>query len=90
MTKLSKAIQRETPILLDNRAEARARDQVVVTLYPNGTLGFRKKRCRREYVLSLAAAYRLAIEVEVRAEKAKKKAGMDAGGTGKRSAAARV
>jgi len=83
MTKLNKAIQRETPILLDNRVETRDRDRVIVTLYPNGTLGFRKKRCRREYVLSLAAAYRLAIEVEVRAEKAKKKDGKDAGATRK-------
>ena len=60
MTELKKAVSRRTTILLDNRERARDRDRITVTLYPNGTIGFRALRARREVRTTLAAAYRQA------------------------------
>jgi len=34
----------------------------IVTLYPHGVLGLRRKRSRREYQVSLAACYALAAK----------------------------
>jgi len=55
-----------------------ARENVVVTLYPGGVFGFRRLRSRKEYVLPVASAYKLAIEAEqarVKAEKRKARGG---------------
>ena len=41
MTPLRTPISRKTPIQMDNRRELRDRDQIVVTLYPGGIIGFR-------------------------------------------------
>lgn len=43
--------------LLDRRG-------VVVTLYPKGVIGLRIRKTRREYFLTLAAAYRVAVDAD--------------------------
>jgi len=61
MTELKKPVRRETTILLDNRLTVRNKDRIIVTLYPDQTIGFRQHKCRREYLLPLAACYKMAI-----------------------------
>jgi TfoX/Sxy family transcriptional regulator of competence genes len=79
MTELKKPITRRAVILTDHRLRARNCDKVAVTLRPNGTIGFRAHKCRKEYVITLATAYRLAIQATERAEREIKKAARKAG-----------
>ena len=51
----------------------RGRD-VILTLYPNGVLGFRVKRTRREFLLPVVVAYRQAVMREVEREQAEQRA----------------
>ncbi len=60
-TKLTKEVRRST--------EGIDRRPVVVTLYPNRTIGFRLLRCRREFTLPLARAYRMAVEATAEANR---------------------
>lgn len=55
MTILTKAVRREVPIEI-RRNDAR---QIILTVYPNSTLGFREKGRRIEYVLDLKSAYHI-------------------------------
>lgn len=72
-TKLTKKpVVRELELLRDNRIVARPSDQVIVSLYPNGTIGFRQKRSRKEYCLPLATAYRMAVLAEAEHQKREK------------------
>lgn len=64
MTQLKKPVRRRIPIVLDNRREPREQDQINVTLYPNGTTGFRSKRGRHEWRLTLAFCFRMAMAQE--------------------------
>ena len=64
MTELLKPVRRTATMV---------RERVVVTLYPGAVIGFRRSRCRREYTLPLAAAYRLAVEADHAARKAEKR-----------------
>jgi hypothetical protein len=41
-----------------------ARENVVLTLYPGAVIGFRRLRCRKEYIIPVATCYRVAIEAE--------------------------
>lgn len=72
MTDLKKPVTRRAVILTDHRVRARDCDEVSVTLHPNGTIGFRAKRGRKEYTLPLATAYKLAIQAQAAADKAEK------------------
>jgi len=56
MTRLVKRVQRTTERI------ASARTEVVVTLYPEGTIGFRLKHQRHEVITSLEACYWLACK----------------------------
>jgi hypothetical protein len=56
-TKLVKPITREV--------DGIDRNGVIVTLYPNHTIGLRAKRTRKEHVLPLARVYRWAVEATV-------------------------
>lgn len=69
MTLLTKAVSRRTTLFLDNRLQARSRDQITVTLYPDNTIGFRQHKCRKEVRLDLVVAYRLALIEEVKEAK---------------------
>lgn len=54
------------------------RNGLVVTLYPNHTIGIREHKRRKEFALPLASVYQMAVRAElehVRLEKAKKKRG---------------
>ena len=64
MTELTKKVARRVTLFLDNRLAARDRDKITVTLHPDGTIGFRGHKCRREYRLPLVAAYKMAIRAE--------------------------
>lgn len=69
MTQLKEKVRRSVPGLL--------RRDLVVTLYPGGTLGIRELRCKKEYTLPLMSCYRLAIEADraaAKREKQRKKA----------------
>lgn len=68
MTHLTKKVSRRTTLMLDYRLQARNRDQITVTLYPNNTIGFRAHKCRHEVRLDLAVAYKLAIQSAARDE----------------------
>jgi hypothetical protein len=50
----------------------RGRD-VILTIYPGGALGFRVKRCRKEWYLSVASAYRQAIIRQAELDRAEKR-----------------
>lgn len=55
-TKLSKPVKRRWQAL-------------IVTVYPNGTLGLREFRRRQEHVVPLSRCFRLAVEMTIEAEK---------------------
>lgn len=55
MTALNRPVRRTVPGI--------ERRGVVITLYPNQTIGLRAKRTRREHVIPLASVYRLAVEM---------------------------
>jgi hypothetical protein len=69
MTDLSKKISRRVNLPLDNRIGVRDRDRITVTLYPDGYIGFRAHKRRREYQLPLSICYKKAIELAVEEER---------------------
>lgn len=76
MTDLTKPVKRRATIILDNRIKERARDKIVVTLYPDGTIGFRPSRCRKEYTVPIVTCYRAALQahaLEVKKQKTEAK-----------------
>jgi hypothetical protein len=68
MTDLNKKVSRRVTLFLDNRLSVRNRDQITVTLHPDGTIGFRAYKCRREVRLPLIVAYKQAIKAEAQEE----------------------
>lgn len=62
MTALTKAITRTVEGLERGR-------KIVLTLYPNQTIGFRISRCRREHVVTLGRVYRLACEISAHSDR---------------------
>jgi hypothetical protein len=65
MTDLNKKLSRWVNLPLDNRIQARNRDKISVTLYPDGFIGFRPWKCRKEYQLPLVVAYQQAIKLDM-------------------------
>lgn len=61
MTVLTRPVRRTIPGV--------ERRGLVVTLYPNQTIGLRARRTRKEHVVPLAVVYRLAVEATVMAER---------------------
>lgn len=71
MTPLTKPVTRKTESTVRDGGKRR---RLVLTLYPNGTLGLRPEKTRREERLTIEAAYDLAVRLRVIEErKAKKK-----------------
>ena len=70
-TKCNKPVTRicETALVRDMGKLKR----LVVTIYPNGTLGLRPEKTRREEAVLLTACYGLAIKQRVAKERADKK-----------------
>ena len=59
--KWNKPISRVFRLVLDNRPQARQKDQVTVTLY-GWQIGFRPYKSQTEHRVSLHSVYRLAFE----------------------------
>lgn len=47
--------------------------KIVVTLYPNGVIGLRESRRRREYTLGVGALYVQAVAAQARLDRIEKK-----------------
>ena len=76
VTKLTKPVRRQAPVIIDNRKEPRPQDHVTVTLYPCGDIGFRARGRRKEVRIPLSVAYTQALRADaVAAKKAAKKGG---------------
>ena len=70
MTALTKPITRRT----DNEIrDGSKRRPLVITLYTGGIIGLRPSKTRREELLTVEAAYDLAIKQRVARERAEKK-----------------
>ena len=63
-TRLTRPVRRTTQVIVERRR------QLVVTLYPRGTIGVRASRLRTEYELPLDAIYELAVRAHVARRKA--------------------
>ena len=68
-TKLNKEVSRVSNETIRDGGKVR---QLVVTLYPNGTIGLRPQGTRREEVYPLEAIYFAAVKARVAAAKKKK------------------
>lgn len=68
-TKLEKAVTRVSNELVRDTGKFRP---LVVTLYPNGTIGIRPQGTRREETYPLDAVYHAAMKARVAAERAAK------------------
>lgn len=75
MTDLTRRVARRTDV--------GERRPVVVTLYPNATIGFREKGRRTEFVLPLATVYRYAAAKAAEAIRAERAARRKARRTGR-------
>ncbi len=71
MTRLTKSVTRSTDNEIRDGAKRRP---LVITLYPGGVIGLRPSKTRREELLTVEAAYSLAIKQRVAKERAEKKA----------------
>lgn len=70
MTNLTKPVIRKTNSAVRDRGKIR---NLVVTIFPNGTIGLRPERTRQLEVVTLESVYSLAIKQRVAREHAEKK-----------------
>ena len=66
MTHLQKPVRRTTDSTVRDCGKVRA---LVVTLYPNGTIGLRPQKTRREEIVTLDSVYSLAVKQRVAKER---------------------
>jgi len=69
-TRLTKPVRR--------RVEAVERHGLIVTLYPNATVGLRPHRARREHIVPLGQVYRLAVAITGEADRQARASGREA------------
>ena len=69
MTKLTKPVRRITDSTIRDCGKVR---NLIVTLYPNDTIGLRPAKTRREEIVSLESCYGLGVKQRVAAERAEK------------------
>lgn len=69
MTPLNKPVSRKSSTLVRDRGKVR---ELVVTLYPNGTIGLRPIKTRHEEITTLDSIYSLAVKQRVAKERAEK------------------
>lgn len=69
-TQLNKAVSRRTE---DTIRDGGKRRRMVVTLYPNSTIGIRPERTRREELIPLETVWWHALKARVTAEREAKK-----------------
>jgi len=67
-TRLTKPVRRDAGDIGLRGGDA---GDYIVSLYPGGLLGLRRKRCKKELHIGLGACYRLACEVAAEFERAK-------------------
>jgi hypothetical protein len=70
MTKLSSPVTRMSEALVRDSGKLK---RLVVTLYPNDTIGLRPEKTRREEVVAIGAAYSLAVKQRVNSERIERK-----------------
>lgn len=73
MTSLTKPVTRQTD--LDPRLGRKCAGPCNVTLYPDGSIGFRRPRSRKETLFPLSSVYAMALKAEAVAVRAEKKKG---------------
>jgi hypothetical protein len=66
MTELLKPVTRRSEAIIRDGGKRR---RIVVTLYPNDTIGFRPERTQREEIVTIDAAWSLAVKQRVAAER---------------------
>lgn len=64
MTELNKPITRKTRIIHG--------EETIVTVYPTA-IAFRRSRCRKAFIISLASCYRNAVEADLEARRREKR-----------------
>lgn len=67
MTPLNKPVTRRSEETVREAGKLR---RIVVTLYPNGTIGLRPEKTRREEILPIEAVYITALKARVASERA--------------------
>lgn len=70
MTPLNKPVTRRSEETVRECGKLR---RIVITLYPNGTIGLRPEKTRREEILPIEAIYMMAIKARVLAQRTDKK-----------------
>lgn len=71
MTSLTKPVTRRSSLCVRECGKWR---EMVVTLFPNDTIGLRPAGTHRQEIVTLASVYSLAVKQRVAAERADKKA----------------
>lgn len=66
MTKLSKPVSRMSEAVVRDSGKLK---RLVITIYPNDTIGLRPEKTRREETVTLGAVYSLAVKQRVNAER---------------------
>lgn len=69
MTKITKPVTRMSDALIRDGGKLR---RLVVTIFPNDTLGIRPEKTRRGERISLEAVYGMAVKIRIRDEKNEK------------------
>lgn len=69
MTDLNKPVKRKTNTMIRDRGRLR---QIMITIYPNGTIGLRPMGTRQEEVLTMESCYSLAVKQRVAKERIEK------------------
>lgn len=69
MTKLTKPVRRASDAIVRSGGKLR---NIVVTIYPNDTIGFRLSKTRKEEILPIGSAFQLAIRARLANEKHQK------------------
>ena len=70
MTKLTQPVTRKTDSTVRDRGKVR---NLIVTLFPNNTMGLRPERTRQIEIVTLDSVYSLAVKQRVAKERAEKK-----------------
>ena len=71
MTQLIKPVKRVSDAMVRDAGKLK---RLVVTLYPNQTIGVRPERTRREEIVTIAAVYSLAVKQRVALQQSAKRA----------------
>lgn len=71
LTRLTRKVRRAVDGLM--------RNGLVITIYPNNTIGVKELKRRKEYTLPLATIYRLAVQADLEAKRIERQKKRDGG-----------